>query len=81
MPSAAHLSQNDAAKYQNVRTDFQDGVGEVAGVLWRVANYAWERFRFHDLVVRTAVQRQQQRSALQAGGVGGRRRTGGRRRW
>jgi hypothetical protein len=34
-----------AAKYQNFKTDLAEGVGEVAGVLWRVAKYAYEKVR------------------------------------
>ncbi|WIA11152.1 hypothetical protein OEZ85_011291 [Tetradesmus obliquus] len=37
-------------KYQTFRTDVQEGIGEVAGVLFRVAKYAYEKFHIHDLV-------------------------------
>jgi hypothetical protein len=40
-----------ADKYQNFKTDVQEGIGEVAGVLFRVAKYAYEKFHIHDLVV------------------------------
>jgi hypothetical protein len=40
-----------ADKYQNFKTDAQEGIGEVAGVLFRVAKYAYEKFHIHDLVV------------------------------
>jgi hypothetical protein len=32
-------------KYQNFRTDLAEGLGEVAGVLFRVAKYAYEKVR------------------------------------
>lgn len=34
-----------AVKYQNFRTELAEGVGEVAGVLFRVAKYAYEKVR------------------------------------
>jgi hypothetical protein len=40
-----------ADKYQDFKTDVQEGIGEVAGVLFRVAKYAYEKFHIHDLVV------------------------------
>lgn len=39
-----------ADKYQNFRTELAEGVGEVAGVLFRVAKYAYEKFHFGDVV-------------------------------
>lgn len=42
--------ENVYTKYQNFRTDLQEGVGEVAGVLFRVAKHAYERFHIGDLV-------------------------------
>ncbi|KAF6264216.1 Alpha/Beta hydrolase protein [Scenedesmus sp. NREL 46B-D3] len=37
-------------KYQRFRTDMLEGIGEVAGVLFRVAKHAYEKFHIHDLV-------------------------------
>jgi hypothetical protein len=34
-----------AVQYQNFRTEVAEGVGEVAGVLFRVAKYAYEKVR------------------------------------
>eukprot|EP00882_Tetradesmus_deserticola_P016094 GHRQ01017169.1.p1 GENE.GHRQ01017169.1~~GHRQ01017169.1.p1 ORF type:complete len:457 (+),score=187.64 GHRQ01017169.1:227-1597(+) len=37
-------------KYQSFKTDLREGIGEVAGVLFRVARHAYEKFHIHDLV-------------------------------
>eukprot|EP00878_Enallax_costatus_P025754 GHUV01027581.1.p1 GENE.GHUV01027581.1~~GHUV01027581.1.p1 ORF type:complete len:197 (+),score=43.74 GHUV01027581.1:245-835(+) len=37
-------------KYQTFKTDLQEGIGEVAGVLMKVAKYAYEKFHIGDLV-------------------------------
>lgn len=39
-------------KYQNFRTELAEGVGEVAGVLFRVAKYAYEKVGAGLLLVR-----------------------------
>lgn len=39
-----------SGKYQNFKTDVQEGIGQVAAVLFRVAKYAYEKFHIHDLV-------------------------------
>lgn len=40
-----YLPAGLAVKYKNFRTDLAEGVGEVAGVLFRVAKYAYEKVR------------------------------------
>jgi hypothetical protein len=39
-----------AAKYQNFTTDISEAYGEVAGVLLKVAKYAWEKFGIGDVL-------------------------------
>lgn len=38
--------KNPAVKYKDFKTDLAEGVGEVAGVLFRVCKYAYERVSF-----------------------------------
>jgi hypothetical protein len=42
--------QTPTAAFQDFKTDFNEGFGEIAGVLFKIAKYAATRFNLGDLV-------------------------------
>lgn len=44
-PGPLPPQKTPAVKYKDFKTDLAEGVGEVAGVLFRVCKYAYERVR------------------------------------